>query len=75
MRGFVKGVSDHNVESCKIKLKRTWMERKEIRKELGRIKNKNSCERHYKEKNMRALAKKFVECVQDEREHIYKQMK
>lgn len=40
-RGLQMGKSDHNFVSCKIKLVVPWMERKEIRKKVGKIKSKN----------------------------------
>src|SRR5678815_1676101 len=61
-------LSDHYVVLCKIKLVGVWKERKMIRKELGRIKSE-------KDKYLRAITSKSVECEQVETEQIWEQIK
>src|SRR5678816_1973233 len=51
------------------------MERKVIRKEVGRIKSEKLSEQGNKDKYLRELASKSVECEQVETEQIWEQMK
>ena len=75
VRGLGMGLSDHYVVLCKIKLVEAWMKRKVIRKEVGRIKSEKLNEKGNKDKYLKALASKSVECEQVETEKIWKQMK
>src|SRR5678816_3166872 len=74
VRGLGMGLSDHYV-LCKIKLVGAWMERKVIRKEVGKIKGEKLSEQDNKEKYVRALASKSVECERVDTEQIWGQMK
>ena len=51
------------------------MEKKEIRKEVGRIKSEKLNEQGCKEKYVRTLVNKSVECEQDGTEQIWTRMK
>ena len=64
VRCLEMGLSDHYVVLCKIKLVGTWMERKVIRKEVGKIKSEKFSEQGNKDKYVRTLASKSVECEQ-----------
>src|SRR5678815_5964693 len=75
VRGLGIGLSDHYVVLCKIKLVGAWMERKVIRKEVGRINSEKLSEQGNKDKYLRALASKSVKCEQVETEQIWEQMK
>src|SRR5678815_5157894 len=75
VRGLGMGLSDHYVVLCKIKLVGAWTERKVIQKEVGKIKSEKLSEQGNKDKYVRALASKSVECEQVETEQILEQMK
>ena len=75
VRGLGMGISDHYIVLCKIRLVGTWMEKKEIRKGVGRIKSEKLNEQGCKEKYVRTLVNKSVECEQDGTEQIWSQMK
>src|SRR5678815_1288391 len=75
VRGLGMGLSDHYVVLCKIKLVGAWMERKVMRKEVGKIKSEKLIEQDNKVKYLRALASKSVECEQVDTEQIWGQMK
>src|SRR5678816_1653157 len=60
VRGLGLGLSDHYVVLCKIKLVGAWMERKVIRKEVGKIKSEKLSEQGNKDKYVRTLASKSV---------------
>ena len=75
VRGLGMGISDHYVVLCKIRLVGAWMEKIEVRKEVGRIKSEKLNEQGYKETYVRTLLNKSVECEQDGTEQIWEQMK
>src|SRR5678816_430318 len=75
VRGLGIRLSDHYVILCKIKLVGAWVERKVIRKEVGKIKSEKLSEQGNKDKYVRTLASKSVECEQVETEQIWEQMK
>src|SRR5678816_2242414 len=72
---YLGSLSDHYVVLCKIKLVGAWMERKVLRKEVGKIKSEKLSEQGNKDKYVRTLASKSVECEQVETEQIWEQMK
>ena len=75
VRGLSMDISDHIVVLCKIKLVGVWLEKKEVRKVVGRIKCEKLSDQVCKEKYVGELSNKVVECDQGETEHILAQMK
>ena len=75
VRGLSMDISDHIVVLCKIKLVGVWLEKKEVRKVVGRIKCEKLSDQVCKEKYVGELSNKVVECDQGETEHIWAQMK
>ena len=61
MRGMGRGISDHHVVLCKIRLVGTWIKRREVVGRARRIRSEKLREHRYSEEYARFLEGKRVE--------------
>ena len=71
-----RGLSDHHVVLCKVKLVGAWIKRREVVVGALRIRSEKLRENQYRERYARSLEGKGVEWdVGNNAEHVWKQVK
>ena len=75
VRGLGMGISDHYIVLCKIVFVGAWMERKEKRTEMGRIRSEKLREQICKDEYVMTLETIVVEWEQMEIEQVWEQVK
>ena len=61
VRGMGRGISDHHVVLCKVRLVGTWIKRREVVDRTRRIRNEKLRKHSYREEYLRSLEGKRVE--------------
>ena len=76
VRGMGRGISDHHVVLCKVRLVGTWIKRREVVDRLRMIISEKLMEHQYREEYTRSLEGKRVEWDGENNvEHIWEQLK
>ena len=71
-----RGLSDHHVLLCKVRLVGTWIERRDVVVEVRRIRREKPRENQYTEEYARSLEGKGVEWDEDNKfENMWEQLK
>ena len=75
VRGMGRGLSDHHVVLCKVRLVGAWIKRREVVVGARRIRSEEKREHHYREGYVRSLERKRVEGDGNNVEHMWEKVK